>query len=220
MEKKEKNNKLLIAGIVGACAVMVAIAVWLMLGSANKSGEVTAGVVDLPSTQAVSTGSGDSDDSSDSDSDDSSSDEASESEESDAAEPVVVETPVSDSFDISKAAVVDEIVDGKLFHAVVNADIVMVDGGMAEMQIQNLADSEYPCYVVIDEIIEKSETGSDLVRCLYDSAVVDPGYKLESDSLMYRLGPGEHECTAGFFVLDSEGGAIQRLNVPVTITCK
>ena len=108
-------------------------------------------------------------------------------------------------------AEIDKAVEQGMFNVFMNTNIVFQDGNSkGNMMIQNIETNRYPMYVEIyhDDIL------------LYKSDIIDPGYKIEEAKLDTVLSKGTYDCTAYFYVTDSNKEEIQNkigLNIKITV---
>lgn len=107
-------------------------------------------------------------------------------------------------------ALVNSIVDENQFLVFIDTRIVCLPDGRFFPRIQNSEPNHHACWV---EIVEGDKT-------IYESDVLQPGYKIERDKLKTKLSEGSHECQALFHVLkgDTKGdGEINVVKVNVTL---
>lgn len=88
--------------------------------------------------------------------------------------------------------IVDNIVEEGMFQVFMNTNIVVNAENEANLLIQNSGSNHYPACV---EIFYNEES-------IYKSDIIEPGYKLESDTLNKELEPGVYECNAYFNIVD------------------
>ncbi len=108
-------------------------------------------------------------------------------------------------------AEIDKAVEQGMFNVFMNTNIVFQDGNSkGNMMIQNIDTNVYPMYV---EIYNDD-------NLLYKSDIIDPGYKIEEAKLDTALSKGTYDCTAYFYVTDSNKEEVQNkigLNVKITV---
>lgn len=108
-------------------------------------------------------------------------------------------------------AEIDKAVEQGMFNVFMNTNIAFQDGNSkGNMMIQNIDTNVYPMYVEIyhDDTL------------LYKSDIIDPGYKIEEAKLDTPLSKGTYDCTAYFYVTDSNKEEIQNkigLNIKITV---
>lgn len=120
----------------------------------------------------------------------------------------VVEYGVIDLPDKTTAMqMVNDAVERGMFQVFMNTEVSLDKDGYASLLIQNSEANHYPCYVLIEH------DG----KIIYQSEIIQPGYKIERDKLMADIGPGVHDCNAYFCVLDELGAELNRIGVNVTI---
>lgn len=108
-------------------------------------------------------------------------------------------------------AEIDKAVEQGMFNVFMNTNIVFQDGNSkGNMMIQNIDTNVYPMYVEIyhDDTL------------LYKSDIIDPGYKIEEAKLDTALSKGTYDCTAYFYVTDSNKQEVQNkigLNIKITV---
>ena len=108
-------------------------------------------------------------------------------------------------------AEIDKAVKQGMFNVFMNTNVVFKDGNSkGNMMIQNIDTNIYPMYVEIynDDIF------------LYKSDIIEPGYKIEEAKLDTPLSKGTYDCTAYFYVTDSNKEEVQNkigLNIKITI---
>ncbi len=109
-------------------------------------------------------------------------------------------------------AEIDKAVEQGMFNVFMNTNIVFQDGNSkGNMMIQNIDTNVYPMYV---EIYNNDNT------LLYKSDIIDPGYKIEEAKLDTVLSKGTYDCTAYFYVTDSNKEEVQNkigLNIKITV---
>lgn len=108
-------------------------------------------------------------------------------------------------------AEIDKAVEQGMFNVFMNTNIVFQDGNSkGNMMIQNIDTNVYPMYVEI----YNNDT------LLYKSDIIDPGYKIEEAKLDTVLSKGTYDCTAYFYVTDSNKEEVQNkigLNIKITV---
>lgn len=108
-------------------------------------------------------------------------------------------------------AEIDKAVEQGMFNVFMNTNIVFQDGNSkGNMMIQNIDTNVYPMYV---EIYNDD-------NLLYKSDIIDPGYKIEEAKLDTVLSKGTYDCTAYFYVTDSNKQEVQNkigLNIKITV---
>ncbi len=108
-------------------------------------------------------------------------------------------------------AEIDKAVEQGMFNVFMNTNIVFPDGNSkGNMMIQNIDTNVYPMYV---EIYNDD-------NLLYKSDIIDPGYKIEEAKLDTALSKGTYDCTAYFYVTDSNKQEVQNkigLNIKITV---
>ncbi len=108
-------------------------------------------------------------------------------------------------------AEIDKAVEQGMFNVFMNTNIVFQDGNSkGNMMIQNIDTNVYPMYV---EIYNND-------NLLYKSDIIDPGYKIEEAKLDTVLSKGTYDCTAYFYVTDSNKEEVQNkigLNIKITV---
>ena len=108
-------------------------------------------------------------------------------------------------------AEIDKAVEQGMFNVFMNTNIVFQDGNSkGNMMIQNIDTNVYPMYV---EIYNDD-------NLLYKSDIIDPGYKIEEAKLDTALSKGTYDCTAYFYVTDSNKQEVQNkigLNIKITV---
>lgn len=108
-------------------------------------------------------------------------------------------------------AEIDKAVEQGMFNVFMNTNIVFQDGNSkGNMMIQNIDTNVYPMYV---EIYNDD-------NLLYKSDIIDPGYKIEEAKLDTALSKGTYDCTAYFYVTDSNKEEVQNkigLNIKITV---
>jgi hypothetical protein len=108
-------------------------------------------------------------------------------------------------------AEIDKAVEQGMFNVFMNTNVVFQDGNSkGNMMIQNIDTNLYPMYVEIyhDDTL------------LYKSNIIDPGYKIEEAKLDTALSKGTYDCTAYFYVTDSNKEEVQNkigLNIKITV---
>ncbi len=108
-------------------------------------------------------------------------------------------------------AEIDKAVEQGMFNVFMNTNVVFKDGqSKGNLLIQNVETNIYPMYVEIyhDDTL------------LYKSDIIDPGYKIEEAKLDTALSKGTYDCTAYFYVTDSNKEEVQNkigLNIKITI---
>lgn len=112
---------------------------------------------------------------------------------------------VSDVTDVQQY--INDKVEAGMFQVFINTDILVNSGNMANLLIQNAETNHYAVYV---DIYHENEI-------LYQSATIEPGYKLEQDKLEKSLSPGTYPCTAYFHILDDSGTEINKIGVAITL---
>ena len=122
----------------------------------------------------------------------------------------VIDLNDEENQNIDLEGMANAIADESMFQVFINSEMVVASNGQVDFRIQNTKDNFHPCYV---EIVEGQET-------LYESDIIRPGYKLESDELSETLSPGVHSCVAYFHVLNDDGSEINKIGVDVTILSK
>lgn len=93
-----------------------------------------------------------------------------------------------------------------------NTDIRIKEGSTtANLMIQNTEKNHYDLQVNVREV--------DSDELLYESPVVGPGYKIESDNIKKQLEEGKYECLAEFNVIDKENNTkVNTIGLKVNIT--
>ena len=108
-------------------------------------------------------------------------------------------------------AEIDKAVEQGMFNVFMNTNIVFQDGNSkGNMMIQNIDTNIYPMYI---EIYNND-------NLLYKSDIIDPGYKIEEAKLDTVLSKGTYDCTAYFYVTDSNKEEVQNkigLNIKITV---
>ena len=108
-------------------------------------------------------------------------------------------------------AEIDKAVEQGMFNVFMNTNVVFKDGNSkGNMMIQNIDTNIYPMYV---EIYNDD-------NLLYKSDIIDPGYKIEEAKLDTALSKGTYDCTAYFYVTDSNKEEVQNkigLNIKITV---
>ena len=108
-------------------------------------------------------------------------------------------------------AEIDKAVEQGMFNVFMNTNVVFKDGNSkGNMMIQNIDTNIYPMYV---EIYNDD-------NLLYKSDIIDPGYKIEEAKLDTALSKGTYDCTAYFYVTDSNKQEVQNkigLNIKITV---
>lgn len=108
-------------------------------------------------------------------------------------------------------AEIDKAVEQGMFNVFMNTNIAFQDGqSKGNMMIQNIETNRYPMYVEIyhDDTL------------LYKSDIIDPGYKIEEAKLDTPIPKGTYDCTAYFYVTDSNKQEVQNkigLNIKITV---
>lgn len=108
-------------------------------------------------------------------------------------------------------AEIDKAVEQGMFNVFMNTNVIFKDGqSKGNMMIQNIDTNLYPMYVEIyhDDTL------------LYKSNIIDPGYKIEEAKLDTTLSKGTYDCTAYFYVTDSDKEEVQNkigLNIKITV---
>lgn len=77
-----------------------------------------------------------------------------------------------------------------------NTAIDVEQDGYANWLIQNIEQNKFSQQVTV----LKKETG----EILYESPVIDPGYKVETDKVQKTLDAGTYDCLARFTIMDTE----------------
>ena len=100
-------------------------------------------------------------------------------------------------------AEIDKAVEQGMFNVFMNTNVVFKDGNSkGNMMIQNIDTNVYPMYV---EIYNND-------NLLYKSDIIDPGYTV--------LSKGTYDCTAYFYVTDSNKQEVQNkigLNIKIIV---
>lgn len=108
-------------------------------------------------------------------------------------------------------AEIDKAVEQGMFNVFMNTNVVFKDGNSkGNMMIQNIDTNVYPMYV---EIYNND-------NLLYKSDIIDPGYKIEEAKLDTVLSKGTYDCTAYFYVTDSNKQEVQNkigLNIKIIV---
>jgi len=108
-------------------------------------------------------------------------------------------------------AEIDKAVEQGMFNVFMNTNVVFKDGqSKGNLLIQNVETNIYPMYVEIyhDDTLP------------YKSDIIDPGYKIEEAKLDTALSKGTYDCTAYFYVTDSNKQEVQNkigLNIKITV---
>ena len=108
-------------------------------------------------------------------------------------------------------AEIDKAVEQGMFNVFMNTNVVFKDGqSKGNLLIQNVETNIYPMYVEIynDDTL------------LYKSDIIEPGYKIEEAKLDTVLSKGTYDCTAYFYVTDSNKEEVQNkigLNIKITV---
>lgn len=103
--------------------------------------------------------------------------------------------------------------DAGLFNVFMNTDITFENTmSKGDVMIQNVDTNKYPMYVEIyaDNILEP----------IYKSATIPVGYKVEQAKLSANLPKGTYDCTAYFYVLDTEDSTtiLNRIGIKCSIS--
>lgn len=127
-------------------------------------------------------------------------------------------TPISDSSieqgiiniesgeDIQKR--VNDVVEQGMFQVFMNTKIHVNSENEADLLIQNAESNHYAAYV---EICIDDES-------IYKSGIIQPGYKLERDTIQADLALGTYDCTAYFHVVDENNSEINSIGLQIKIT--
>lgn len=106
---------------------------------------------------------------------------------------------------------VNDAVSEKEFRVFIDTKVIVEPDGSFKPRIQNVEANHYACWV---EIVD--EDGG----IVYESDVLEPGYKIESDRLAAPLGGGRHACEARFHVLrgtDRSSGEINSTSARIEL---
>ena len=87
-------------------------------------------------------------------------------------------------------AALDKVVEEGMFRISIASNIIAMEGGKAELRIENNPDNRY----VMQVSIFLDETGEEI----YSTDLIDPGYYIQEAALDKYLLPGEYEVTAVF----------------------
>ena len=95
-------------------------------------------------------------------------------------------------------AALNNIVEEGMFRISIASDILMTEGGAAEVRIQNNPDNRY--------VMQVNLYRDDTDELIYATDLIDPGYYIQTTPLDVELEAGEYACTAIFTALypDSE----------------
>ena len=87
----------------------------------------------------------------------------------------------------------NNIVEEGMFRISIASDILMVEGGAAEVRIENNPENRY----VMQVTLYRDDTG----EAIYATKLIDPGYYIQATPLDVDLEPGEYAVTAVFTAL-------------------
>lgn len=87
----------------------------------------------------------------------------------------------------------NNIVEEGMFRISIASDILMTEGGAAEIRIQNNPDNRY--------VMQVDLYRDDTSELIYSTDLIDPGYYIQTTPLDVELEAGEYACTAIFTAL-------------------
>lgn len=108
-------------------------------------------------------------------------------------------------------ALANAVLEENMFRVFITTRMEVDREGAFAPMIQNTSVNRHPCWV---EILD--DDGS----TIYESDVIEPGYKIERDVLSEPLTRGKHDCKAYFHVMeaaDKDGKEIDIVGVDVTM---
>lgn len=98
----------------------------------------------------------------------------------------------------------DNIVEEGAFRISIASNIIVEEDGPAQLRIENNIQNRYVMQVTLYVKEKDEKTGEETQREVYSTALIDPGYYIQSANLDQHLDPGEYEGLAVFTALYSD----------------
>lgn len=100
-------------------------------------------------------------------------------------------------------AMANEVLEENMFRVFITTHMEVDREGAFAPMIQNTSVNRHPCWV---EILD--DDGS----VIYESDMIEPGYKIEQDVLLGLLTQGKHDCKAYFHVMEAASKDAREIN--------